>query len=119
MSNESFPRWLQTQLDARNLLAADLAKKAGIGKSTVHSILHGKRNVGPEVCTAIAKALNLSADDVFRQAGLLPPEVAAPFERDESVQEIMGYLREMSATERAEAAEYLAFRFVKNRRRAR
>ncbi len=68
---ETFTNWLETELNKRDWRIADLARKAGVDKGSLSRIFSGTRKPGPDICLAIAKALNLSDVMVFRQAGLL------------------------------------------------
>ena len=52
---------------------ADLSRKSGLSDGHISYILSRKRKPGPEALNAIAKALGLPSDMVFRRAGLLPP----------------------------------------------
>ena len=72
--NERFQSWLQQKLDERDWTYADLASRAGIGKSTISMIMSGVRSPGTDPCLAIARALHIPAAEVYREAGLLPPE---------------------------------------------
>lgn len=67
-----FSQWLQAKLTERGWKASDLAKRAGLGNSTITRILDGSRRAGPDVCNAIAEILEEEPDEVFRLAGLLP-----------------------------------------------
>ena len=69
----NFFDWLDEELDQRNWVRADLAKRAKISESGLSMAYSGKRGIGPNMLTAIAGALNLPEEDVFRAAGLLPP----------------------------------------------
>lgn len=69
---EEFSGWLQEQLNLRNWNASDLAKRAGVGPSTITRILTGERGAGQDVCTKIAQVLGEDPDKVFRLAGILP-----------------------------------------------
>lgn len=71
---EEFREWLEMQLKKRDWQPADLARRAGLGNSTITRILNDTRRAGPEVCVAIARALGERPEMVFRLAGLLPPE---------------------------------------------
>jgi len=46
--------------------------------------MSGNRNAGPEFCTGVANALELPAEFVFRQAGLLPPDETETADRREA-----------------------------------
>lgn len=65
--------WLEQELQMRGWKPADLARQADIGYATVSRILNEHSTPSPEVCVAIAKALDLDPVVVFQKAGLLPP----------------------------------------------
>jgi transcriptional regulator with XRE-family HTH domain len=67
---EKFSKWLNTELQKRDWKQADLIRLTGLDSSTISNIFNEKRNVGPEACTAIAHALRLPPEQVFRAAGL-------------------------------------------------
>jgi len=69
-----FSEWLQKELDRRDWRPADLVRHGGIASSQLSRILNRERGVGPEVCVAIARALGIPPETVFREAGLLPPD---------------------------------------------
>jgi transcriptional regulator with XRE-family HTH domain len=64
--------WLEDQLNKRGWRPADLARTANIPDATLSNILNQNRKAGPDVCNAIAKALNEPPEKIFRLAGLLP-----------------------------------------------
>jgi transcriptional regulator with XRE-family HTH domain len=72
-SMERFSDWLLSELKSRNMSQSDLAHLAGLGRGTISNIMTGTRNVGQDTLTAIARALHLPTETVFRAAGLLPP----------------------------------------------
>jgi len=90
---DSLAQWLSQQLQQRAWRAADLAHRAGITEATLSRILRGKRRAGPEVCTALADALQVPADQVFRIAGLLPPVPDVVEQEDEA----LGLFRRLDA----------------------
>ncbi len=75
-----FITWLETELAQRGWSDHQLARHAGIS----HSVISKARSGLPpkwEACEAIANALKLPPEQVFRQAGLLAPvEEQASFE---------------------------------------
>lgn len=71
---ETFITWLNIELNKRNWRLSDLARAANLDTGSVSRILSGTRRPGPEVCLAIARALQLPPETIFRQAGLLPPK---------------------------------------------
>ena len=66
---KDFSEWLEEQLNDRGLKPADLTNSAKIGKGTVYNVLNRTRRPGPDICLAIAQALNLPPEEVFRKAG--------------------------------------------------
>jgi transcriptional regulator with XRE-family HTH domain len=72
MEQKSFIEWLDHELAERGWNDNQLANRAGISHSVISK---ARRGTMPrwDACAAIASALNIPADLVFRQAGLLPP----------------------------------------------
>lgn len=108
MEGDRFTSWLDEEMALRNWRPADLVRASGISSGTLSHIYAGTRKIGPEVATAIATALDLSPEYVFRKAGLLP-EARAP-DRDPSFQEILEIMRGMTTDERREVVDYALFR---------
>jgi len=73
LATEKLQRWLASQIGARDWNYSELAEKAGLSPATISLVMKGERGVGPDFCNAVARALNIPPDEVFRQAGLLPP----------------------------------------------
>lgn len=71
-----FSSWLQTQLIKRGWDQSEVAKRAQmtgyyISKTQVSRIINGDRQAGPDACIAIAHALGLSREEVFKARGWL------------------------------------------------
>lgn len=107
--DNEFSLWLEGELNRRNWRPADLARAAGLPQATVGNILNGNREVGAKVAAAIAQALDIPADIVFRRAGLLPSQ-SGPM-ADPSFQEIADIMRNMNEDERREVVEYALWRY--------
>lgn len=69
--------WIEGQLRLRDWRPADLARAAGVRDSTISRVLNGNAKAGPELCNAMAGALDVSPVEVFRIADLLPPSVGS------------------------------------------
>lgn len=115
VEGNGFADWLEEELAARGWKPADLARASKLSSATVSRILNGDRNAGSDVALAIAKGLNLSADFVFRQAGLLPPQPGP--DRDPSFQEIAEIMRNMTEDERREVVDYALYQFRRRNRK--
>jgi len=106
----SFAEWLEGELSRRGWRPNDLSKAAGLYPGTIGRILNETRQAGPDVCRAIADALQLPAELVFRKAGLLPPKPADPPGLDE-------WIHAYVSAEQAEREDLLEFvRFKKSQR---
>lgn len=68
-----FTDWLEEQMRQRAWSQAELARRAGVTQSAISLILSGSRQPGEDVSNALAKALKIPPEEVFRAAGLLPP----------------------------------------------
>lgn len=108
-TDNEFAVWLEGEMNTRNWRPADLARAAGVPQATIANILNGNREVGGKVALALAEALALPADLVFRRAGLLPPQ-SGP-ERDPTYQELLEIMRNLSPENRRDVADYALFRF--------
>jgi transcriptional regulator with XRE-family HTH domain len=69
----TLPEWLQEQLTAKNMSAADLARKSGISAPQITRLLTGQRGVSEISLRAISEALGITPEVAFRVAGFLPP----------------------------------------------
>lgn len=74
MDKIDFVEWLQGELDKQNWKKADLAKASGISSAHITRIMKREQDPGSDACIAIARALKLPPEDVFRFAGILPPK---------------------------------------------
>jgi transcriptional regulator with XRE-family HTH domain len=77
MSVYSFGEWLAEMLKKHEINQSELARKAGVTRGAINGVLSGARGPGPELCTAIARAFGIQPEEVFRQAGFLPPKSEA------------------------------------------
>ncbi len=71
-----FFQWLQEELNKRNWSQSDLVKHSEtvgypISQAQLSRIITGIRQAGPEACIAIAHALGVSRQEVFRARGWL------------------------------------------------
>lgn len=82
--------FLEAELARRAWRQADLARAAGVPDATIHHILNGSRRAGPEVCNALARALDEAPERIFRLAGLLPPLPPPVEEEREAVHILRG-----------------------------
>lgn len=104
---DNFGEWLVQELEDRELSQSDLARISGLSRGTLSNIISGARGRGPESLSAIAKALKLPVEKIYRAAGLLPPIIKA----DEDMEQI---LHEIAKLPKDDQREVLAFIRMKN-----
>lgn len=68
---DGFPRWLQARMMERNWNAHRLSKEMGVGPSIISRWMTGAVQPHDESLRAIACAMQLCEEDVFRAAGFL------------------------------------------------
>ena len=112
-SVENFIRWLLTELDKKGWQPSDLAKQAKVSKGSVSNVLNGNRKPGPDLCLAIAKALNEPPEKVFRLAGLLP---ALPTSDGTTIQEAIELLKNLPPEQQQEALSYIRYLYQRDER---
>lgn len=85
MGQEDFALWLKGELEAQGWKQADLARATGLHSGTIANVLNGQRKPGVDFVLAVARALRVSPEDLYRRAGLLPPQpdrYRTPTEKD-------------------------------------
>lgn len=101
---DNFGTWLLAELDSRGISQSELSRMSGISRGTLSNIISGARGRGPETLLAIARALRLPPEQVYRNAGMLPerPEINETQEKiveelqdlnDQDQQEILAFIR--------------------------
>ena len=106
MATTDFSEWLGAQLESRHISPAELARKAGIDKGIISRILNRERRPSPESLEAIARALRLPSETVFRAAGLLPSRAKA----DPLIEEGLHILQQLEGEDKEDALRYLRMR---------
>lgn len=69
-----FLQWLENEMNDRGWGINDLARRAGLSSGGVSMVLSRQRGPGSAFCTGIARAFGIPPEEVFRRAGILPPE---------------------------------------------
>ncbi len=100
-----FSTWLDNELLKRNWSQSELARRAGVTRSGINGVIIGSRNPGTDLCEAIARALRLPPEEVFRAAGILPP--VTPDTRLSAEMEYL--LARLTPARREEVLNYIRF----------
>ncbi len=93
---KTFGDWLENEMNDRGWRPVDLANKARISRGSLSNIINDLRRPGPDICRAIANALQVPPEKVFRQAGLLPPKP----ETEEKLEEAMHLFQQLGEDQR-------------------
>jgi transcriptional regulator with XRE-family HTH domain len=102
----TFSDWLLAEIGSRQWSQSELARRAEVSPAAISDVISGRRNIGSDLATAIARGLNIKTDIVFRAAGLLPPVPGVSEEIEQILHEIDG----MSSDEKAEILSYIRWR---------
>jgi transcriptional regulator with XRE-family HTH domain len=106
MRNE-FTLWLRAELDAQGWKQADLARATGLSSGAISNVLNGQRQPSVDFVLAVARALRVSPEDLYRRAGLLPPKPEAP--TSPLMNEALDVLRRLPTEKQQEALNYLRY----------
>jgi len=94
--------WLKSELKKRGWSSRELAGRAGLSSGSIAHVLRGERGAGFDVCSGIARALELPPEEIYRLAGLLP-RLEAGTEADPTIQAVLDRLKYLTPEERQEA----------------
>ena len=107
----SFAEWLTAELDEREWNQSELARRAGVSSAAISDVLSGRRQIGPDLATAIADALKIPQEDVFLAAGILRPKK----DRNEIIEQIVHEIQDRTEAEQKEFLSYV--RWMNNQRK--
>jgi transcriptional regulator with XRE-family HTH domain len=71
---ETFGEWLRAEMLQQGMNQSQLARKAGVSRSTVKRIIDGERGIGRASLGRLARALDLPPEELLRRAGYLSVE---------------------------------------------
>ena len=74
----SFGDWLRQKIEKRGWDQSELARRTGLAHGQISRFISGSRHPGPNPCIAIADALGLSREEVFRARGWLLSDQKEP-----------------------------------------
>lgn len=77
-NSEQFAQWLQDELNKRGWDQAELSRRSNVSKGQISRVMSTSRGIGPDTAKAIAHALDLPEELVFREAGLLSDKPEEP-----------------------------------------
>lgn len=97
--------YLIEYLNKMNWSQADLAKRAQVSKGIISRIINRERKATPETLQAIAKAMKLPVEEVFRWAGLLPKNE----NQDQLTVEAEFLLLQLPLNQRRQAIDFIRF----------
>jgi len=95
-----FSEWLQLELDRRGWSQSDCARLANLNRAVINKLLNGKSQPQPPTLAAIARALKIPVETIYRAAGILPPSA----DRDEKTMEIVLLYKSIQSPQRRATA---------------
>lgn len=60
---------------AKGMNATELAEQVGISRQFLYRLTSGEQSPIPDKVEALAKALDLDADEIYVAAGVIPPDI--------------------------------------------
>lgn len=112
----NFASWLVDEMSSRGLTASELAALCGTYPATITNIINENRKPGPEICRAIAKALNYPQAFVFFKAGLMT-EATSSDENDLEVEAILRKLMSLPEDQRRVIERFIDFQMQEARKK--
>lgn len=105
--SSDFAAWLTNELEAQGWSRSDLARATGLHKGSISNVLNGQRQPSVDFVLAVARALKVSPEDLYRRAGLLPakPDLAA----SPVLNEALDLLRRLSPDKQQEVINYARY----------
>lgn len=108
----NFGEWVLMEMEARGWTMSELARRCSVSQVAISNVINGNRNAGPDLCRALAVALELPEEKIFRLAGLLS---RLPTEQDLTFGEVYDMMQHLTPDERQEVMEYVAWRYRRRR----
>lgn len=103
-----FHLWLQDQLALRGMKQNELARRMGRDPALISKIVNGLTQPKEVLCKALAEALELPYEEVFRAAGLIEDK---PVDQvDQILEEIILQLGHCNVIEKADILAYIRMR---------
>ena len=98
-----FSQWLSEQLSDRDMRPADLVRASGLDSAVISNLMNEKRKPGPRTIKAIAKALQISEEEVYQAAGMLK----LGEDDDPAIRAVVTILRDMRPDDVLDVLEYV------------
>lgn len=105
MGITDFAEWLRIEMKNRGISQAELSRLSGISPAQISKYLSLQSSPSEEGYVAIAKAMKIPLETVFRAADLLPPLKEA----DPLTKEAEFILSHLSQKRRQQAIEYIKY----------
>jgi transcriptional regulator with XRE-family HTH domain len=100
---DTFGQWLVEEMGKRGISQTKLSKLSGLSQGTISNIISGRRGRGADSLQAIALALKIPRETVYRKAGLLD----ASRNTDEQIDEINHLAKDLSEEDRRTVIEFI------------
>lgn len=90
---ETFGEWLRRQIERREWIPADLARRVGVSNGTMSLWLRDQRKPSPTSVDRIADALGVDVDTALTLAGHRPPTI--PIDPDSATARLMPLIEQI------------------------
>lgn len=101
--------FVKKQLRLRGLSQADFARRGNVSVSMVSQFLKGDRGSGEKIFQATATAFDVPLAEIYRLAGVLPPENGNGKSYDAEGEYIASVIRGLTTREREEVLDFIGY----------
>jgi len=104
-----FAGWLKKEMKSNGMSQSKLSELSGLHQGTISNVLTGKRQAGADFILAVARALRIKPEDLYRQTGLLPQKPSPT--QETLINDIIDIVRRLSDDDKKELIEYARFKY--------
>jgi transcriptional regulator with XRE-family HTH domain len=81
----NFVEWLLGEIDNRGWNQSELARRSGISHGRISQVISGEKP-GSDFCIAVARAFNISIEEVLSRAGIIPlPDLKTAIQQEANI----------------------------------
>lgn len=110
-----FQKWLKRELKERDMIQAELARRANVSRASITKLLSENRTPSYDMCQGIADAFEIPVENVYRAADLLPPV----HPEDAIITEMLHLFEQLNMEGKEDVRDYMRMKIEQAKRRKR
>jgi transcriptional regulator with XRE-family HTH domain len=100
---DNFAAWLLGEMEKRGWSQSELARQTNLRPGTIGNIINGRRGRGIDSLNAIADALKVPRETVYREAGVLRPGARV----DQEIEEITHLAQDLDTEDKQAVIDFI------------